>query len=142
MRVLLDSNIFISYLLNPHADSLINHVVKAGILGEFTILLPELLLEEFTARIETKPYLSQHIKPEELAQLNAALLTNGETIPPIIGVIPAMTRDPKDDYLLAYAVVGDADYLVTGDKDLLTLIEVQGVKICRPREFAEEVLAP
>jgi predicted nucleic acid-binding protein len=37
--------------------------------------------------------------------------------------------------LLAYAVVGEADYLVTGDDDLLVLGEVAGVKIVTPRQF-------
>ena len=36
-------------------------------------------------------------------------------------VIPAISRDPDDDYLLALAKVGKADILITGDKDLLVL---------------------
>jgi putative PIN family toxin of toxin-antitoxin system len=58
-----------------------------------------------------------------------------ETIPTIKEEIPAVTRDPKDDYLLAYALVGEADYLVTGDKDLLVLKQVDTVKIVTSREF-------
>jgi predicted nucleic acid-binding protein len=46
-----------------------------------------------------------------------------------------VTRDIKDDYLLAYALVGRADYLVTGGEDLLVLGDVEGVKIVRPAEF-------
>ena len=49
--------------------------------------------------------------------------------------IPAVTRDPKDDYLLAHAVLGAADYLVSGDQDLLVLERLEGVKIVTPREF-------
>jgi len=142
MRVLLDANIFISYLLNPRADGSINSIIKTGILGKFTILLPEAVLDEFSTRIESKPYLAQRIQSEELRRLKAILLANSEVIAPIMGEIPAVTRDPKDDYLLAYAVVGEADYLVTGDKDLLVLNEVQGVKICRPREFVDQILIP
>ncbi len=47
----------------------------------------------------------------------------------------AVTRDPKDDYLLAYALVGKADYLVTGDEDLLELEQVDALKIVTAREF-------
>lgn len=75
-----------------------------------------------------------------MQHLAAALLANGEVIPKISGTIPAVTRDPKDDYLLAYAVVGAADYLVTGDEDLLILKQVQTVTLCRPRDFVELVL--
>lgn len=48
----------------------------------------------------------------------------------------AVTRGPNDDHLLAYAVVGEADYLVTGDKDLLVIQRVGDVKIITPVDFA------
>lgn len=51
--------------------------------------------------------------------------------------IPRITRDLKDDYLLAYAVVGEADYLVTGDKDLLVLEKIGEVAIVSPADFAK-----
>ena len=50
---------------------------------------------------------------------------------------PQRCRYPKDDYLLACAVVGLADYIVTGDDDLLVLKEVEGVKMVSAREFWE-----
>lgn len=142
LRVLLDTNIFISYLLNPHADSPVTTIVQAGVAGEFTFLLPHALLEEFSTRVVTKPHLAARIHPKEIAQLTAILMANGGVIPKIMRAIPAVTRDPKDDYLLAYAVVGEADYLVTGDADLLVFEKVQGVRIWRPRSFAEEILTP
>ena len=61
-------------------------------------------------------------------QVAEPMLTITEEIPPV-------SRDPKDDYLLAYGLVGGADYLVTGDEDLLTLRDVEGLKIVSPREF-------
>jgi uncharacterized protein len=129
-RILLDTNILISYLLNPHADRPVTQVVEAGALGAFVLLLPEALLEEMGARIVSKPYLSARIEPREVAQFTAILRSVAETIARIEEPIPAVTRDPKDDYLLAYAVVGRADYLLTGDEDLLVLQHVQGVVIC------------
>jgi predicted nucleic acid-binding protein len=47
-----------------------------------------------------------------------------------------LTRDPKDDYLLTYALAGQADYLVTGDADLLVLGQVGTVRIVSPADFA------
>jgi uncharacterized protein len=64
------------------------------------------------------------------------LLAVGEVIQPIEQSIPAVTRDRKDDYLLAYAVVGAADYLVTGDEDLLVLKHVGRLRIVSPPAFA------
>ena len=142
LRVLLDANIFISYLLNPLADSPIPPIIRASVMGTFTLLLPDALLDEFSAKIVTKPYLADRISQEEVAQLTATLMANCEVIPKITRAIPAVTRDPKDDYLLAYAVVDEADYLATGDEDLLVLEEVQGVRIICPRSFVVEILTP
>lgn len=140
MRVLLDTNILISYLLHRSPASPVTTLVEAAILGDFTLLLPESLLEELSARVSTKRYLTDRITPEEFRHLSALLLAQGELIPRFTEATPAVTRDPKDDYLLAYAIIGEADFLVTGDEDLLVLREVRGMKILRPREFVEEVL--
>ena len=140
MRLLLDANIFISYLLQPDEVSSITLIVEACVVGKATLLLPEALLAELAEREIHKPYLNARIQPEELAYLVTLLRQVGETISTIESAIPAVTRDPKDDYLLAYAAIGRADYLITGDKDLLVLQNVLGVNICRPRDFVDRWL--
>jgi uncharacterized protein len=52
----------------------------------------------------------------------------------------AACRDPKDDKLLELAVGGNADFLITGDKDLLVLNPFRAVKIITPREFLDKDL--
>jgi putative PIN family toxin of toxin-antitoxin system len=49
--------------------------------------------------------------------------------------IPRVSRDPKDDKFLATAVVGEASYLVSEDRDLLDLGEYQGIKIVEVATF-------
>ncbi len=51
--------------------------------------------------------------------------------------IPALTRDPEDDYLIVYALIGRAEYLVTGDRDLLVLERVESVDILTPNAFGQ-----
>jgi putative PIN family toxin of toxin-antitoxin system len=46
-----------------------------------------------------------------------------------------VSRDPDDDKFLETAVTGQADYIVSGDKDLLDLGEYEGIKILKPAEF-------
>ena len=135
MRVLLDANLFISFLLNPDRDSASNEVVRRAVLGEFTLLVPEELLDEISSRARSKPYLMERITPEEIDEMVEIVSSVAEFIPRIEDTIPAVVRDPKDDYLLAYAAVAHADYLVTGDRDLLVLQEVEGVRILTPKEF-------
>lgn len=61
-----------------------------------------------------------------------------ERIDPIKGPVPAVTHDPDDDYVLAYALIGAADYLVTGDKGLLALQGlIDGLEIVTPAQFVE-----
>lgn len=47
-------------------------------------------------------------------------------------------RDPKDNKLLELAVSGNANFLVTGDKDLLVLNPFRGIEIIVPRDFLEK----
>lgn len=142
MRVLLDTNILVSYLLTPDQSGSIAAILNALVNGEFTLLLPAGLLEELERVVTRKPHLARRIRPEQLARLHDILLVLGEVIPPIEQSIPAVTRDRKDDYLLAYAVVGAADYLVTGDDDLLVLKQVGRLHIVSPPEFAAILARP
>ena len=48
-----------------------------------------------------------------------------------------MTRDPKDDAVVACAKEGEADYIVSGDQDLLALSEHEGIQVVTPRRFME-----
>lgn len=134
MRVLLDTNILISYLLVPNLT--IGQIVEEAITGSYNLLLPEDLLDELQKSVRTKRYLVDRITAEELGELVDILSQVCETIPRITLEIPAVTRDPKYDYLLAYALVGQAEYLVTGVKDLLVLGRIESTWIVTAREFA------
>jgi len=135
MRVLFDSNIFISYLLRRRIESPVVQVMHAAILGEFALLLPEELLNEVLQTIRDDQYLHERIREQDVLRLMDALSGVAEMIPRIIDVIPPVTRDPDDDYVVAYATVGEADFLITGDKDLLALGEVGQVRIVNPQGF-------
>lgn len=49
---------------------------------------------------------------------------------------PAFHRDPKDELFIAAALASDADYLITGDKDLLDEQPLVSTQILRPADFA------
>ena len=53
-------------------------------------------------------------------------------------VNPKLSRDPKDNFLLAAALAAKADYLITGDKDLLVLRKIGSTKILKPAQFIKE----
>jgi len=136
MRALFDTNIYIAHLLSPSNPSPINDILGSAFMGTFSLLLPEELITELREGIPRKGYLSERISPQQVEEFVTLLEAICELVPTITLEIPAVTRDPKDDYLIAYALVGRADYLVTGDADLLVIGQVEGVRICTAREFA------
>ncbi|MDQ3250257.1 MAG: putative toxin-antitoxin system toxin component, PIN family [Chloroflexota bacterium] len=135
MRVLLDTNIFISYLLSINSNRVVAKIVKAAVTGDYQLLIIEELLIEIIHTVQNKPDLQARIPLDALEELITILRTLAETIPMLEAKIPSLTRDPKDDYLLAYALVGAADYLVTDDKDLLVLKRVADVIIISIHDF-------
>jgi len=137
MQVLIDANVFISYLLHPGRTTAVVNVVEAGILGDYTVLLPAKLRDDIAVVIRNKDYLARRISPQQLDRLWEGLELRAKDIPEITEEIPPVTRDPKDDYLIAYALVGEADYLVSGDPDLQALEQVESVRIMSPVEFWE-----
>ena len=137
MRVLLDTNVFISHLLSPGRGGSIQAIMEALLAERFTLLLPDEVLDELTETVMNKPHLANKINSQQLGVLRTILSELAESVAPIEGAIPAIGRDRKDDYLIAYAVFGEADYLVTGDKDLLVLEQIAGVAIVTPADFAD-----
>ena len=83
----------------------------------------------------TKRYLTERISTEEVDRLIRLLSAVAETVSPVTTPIAPAIRDLDDSYLLAYALVGQADYLVSGDADLLVLGEVGKLKIVAPADF-------
>ncbi len=55
--------------------------------------------------------------------------------------IGQVCRDPDDDHVLATAVAVKAKWIVTGDLDLLDLVEYKSIQIVNARTFVDEMLA-
>lgn len=137
MKAVLDTNVFISFLLGRGLQSPPSKVVLAGIHADFTIVCSHQLLAELKRKVADKPYLSAKIPPSELDLLVGALVAQAEFVTADLAMPSQLSRDRNDDFLLIAAVIAGADYLVTGDKDLLVLGEFEGVRIVSPADFAE-----
>lgn len=137
MRVLLDVNVLISALASTSRHSPPKQIISAFYLQRFSLLLPTELLNELVRALTKRKYhrIQKLITVRQAEMMVHLLLKFAEPVAPIREKIPELSRDPKDDYLPAYAKVGRVDYLVTGDKDLLVLKRVGSVKIVSPREF-------
>jgi len=65
--------------------------------------------------------------------LQVAVLTPGEL------AVEAVADDPADDLVLACALEGNADFIISGDKHLLNLRNYQGIQMVTPAEFLESL---
>jgi len=138
MRVLADTNVLVSMLLGGGEGGAIRSIFSAFLNGRFTLLLPEHILEELMTAVKGKTRLSKLVPTERLTRFVTLLRQVAEPVAELHEPIPAVTRDPDDDYVLAYALIGSADFLVTGDKDLLNLQgKVKGLAIVTPAQLAE-----
>lgn len=92
-------------------------------------------ITELRNKTSTKPYLVSRIKPTQVERFERALDRVTEVIPEIGAPYPQVGVDRKDDYLYAHAVVGRADFLVSGDKGVLNARRIGDVEIVSPAEF-------
>jgi uncharacterized protein len=134
MRVVLDTNILVSAMIisagNPAT------IVKAWIDGKFTLLTCAEHVDELRATLQ-KPRVAELIKPHKAGRLVNQIKKLAEDV----GDLPDVERsaDPADDFLLAMAEAGRADYLVTGDKcGLLALDRHKATRIVSASDFATQ----
>ena len=135
MKAVVDTNVFISFLLGGSLESPPTRAVLLGIDGAYTIAYSHRLIAELERRIATKPYLAERIPESILAVFVETLMDHGDSIDAEPDLIPKVSRDRNDDFLLIDSVIADADYLVTGDQDLLVLDVFESVRIVSPAAF-------
>lgn len=132
MRVVLDTNILVSALISSAGHSA--GIYDAWEDGKFTLLTCAEHLDELRATLQ-KPRIAELIKPHKAGRLVNQIKKLAEEI----GPLPLVKRspDPNDDFLLALSEAGQADYLVTGDKNgLLSLARHKSTQILSARKFA------
>jgi putative PIN family toxin of toxin-antitoxin system len=127
VRVVLDTNVLIAAVVS---DGLCRDLVRVRVLPH-TILTSEPLLRELRSTSCNK----FAVDPNELPLLRQ-LHEEAEIVAPV-RLDQRVCRDKGDDVVLATAIAGKADVIVTGDEDLLVLKKFRRIKILSPREFLE-----
>jgi putative PIN family toxin of toxin-antitoxin system len=89
--------------------------------------------------VAARPKFDRFVSRELRGEFVSALREKAELIVPTHTVI--VCRDPKDDAFLSLAVSAEADAIITGDPDLLTLHPFEDIPILTPRQFLERVAA-
>ena len=133
-RVIIDTNLLVSRALTP--DSITASAVRM-IIDHCHLLVSQATMDELVLvlmRIQSKGY----VKQEETLSLILAYKELVEWVPIIERV--QICRDPKDDKFLELAVNGKAEYLITGDKDLLVLHPFKETKILTTKDLIDILL--
>ena len=111
-RIVVDTNLWIRALLGGPTTL---PVLEAWRAGKFFVLISQPLLDELEA-VSQRPRLSKHIDSAQLRILVEQLRWRGQWVEPT--AVPPRCRDPKDHPVLATAISGHADAIVSGDGDL------------------------
>jgi putative PIN family toxin of toxin-antitoxin system len=136
MRVVLDSNILFSALISPHGAP--DAIYRAWRSARFEVVTSQVQLDEIR-RASRYPKLQAVLQPSKVGaminSLQRALVLEHLSI-------EVEADDPDDSFLLAMALAGNADYLVTGDRraGLLQLGHIGRTRIVTPAMFCSEVL--
>lgn len=120
VRVIIDTNLLISASIVSHSypDKLIKRWLKKA----FILLISYNQLEELKEVSNRKKFENRPLFGKKVKELIENVEFVAEKITPMPEEeLPIHGRDPKDDFLLACALAGGADYLITGDQDLLVL---------------------
>lgn len=126
MRLLLDTNVLIAAFISRGVcselveDCLVNH----------TVCVSESIMEEFSHALADKfGFTAESVqRAVRFLEGNCEIITHGPLETPVC-------RDPDDDHVLAAAVAGSVECIVSGDQDLLVLERFEGVPIIKPADF-------
>lgn len=137
MKVVLDTNVFVSALLKPKGQT--SRIVVAWLDGRFDLLVHPILMAEL-ADVSRREWFRQRVRRIDAARLLAKMKRIGI----LVGKLPNIRRseDAFDDFLLGIAEAGAADFLVTGDKPGLLALKSHGrTKIVAARAFIDQIQA-
>jgi hypothetical protein len=132
MRLILDTNILLSALLSPLGAPA--KLLDAWERKTFTLVTSETLIAEFRD-VASRPFFRARLRASAIELLAAGL----QDFSFYCGNLPTVpvAPDPKDSYLLAMAQASQAEFLVTGDKELLSLKKYKSTRIITPAAMIE-----
>ena len=130
MQVLLDTNVLVSAILFGGVP---RQLLEAALIGELDLVTSQPLLSE----LETVLTRKFEFPSSTTASIRAELESLSRIVEP--GQIQRVTRTEADDVVLATAVAGEAEVLVTGDKELLGMKSYEDIPIQSARQLIDRL---
>ena len=133
VKVIIDTNVWISFLIGKRLSNIKQRIVD----GRILIITCEQLITEIRL-VTSREKLKKYFQEEDVNELLQLLNIIGKKVE--IKPTHFINRDPKDNFLLDLIDSSKADYLITGDKDLLEHNPFLSAKILTTSEFEAEIL--
>ncbi len=133
MRVILDTSVVVSGMISPHGPPA--QIIARWLDDDFVLIYTPAMLVELED-VLNRAWLHKRLVhvPERIPDFLLAVKVLGKLVRGYVNVA-GQVRDPFDEMFLACAVLGKADYIISGDKDLLSLGAYRGTRIVTPAEF-------
>ena len=133
IRAVLDVNTLVSAVINVPL-SVSRAIYQHFIQKHFELITSPSLIEELEDVLNRDHVMKLHKRsPAELQKFISQLAKLSLVVPETTEI--EIVRDPDDDKIIAAAIEGKADYIVSRDRDLLDLKEYEGIKIVSPETF-------
>ena len=133
--VVLDANIFVSFLLAPSGS--IGNLLQLWQNRILQVYITREIYEE-VARVTKYSKITSRIPPETRLML-LRLLLHATFKTPQVPALNVIEVDPSDNKYLECALAASARWIITGDKHLLQLKKYQGIHIITPRQFLQQL---
>lgn len=131
-RAVIDTNILIRALIKPLGT--VGPVLRYLRDGAYVLIYSELILTELVDVLNRPRIRDKYgLTTEDIEIVVSLILLRGETVVPTSRI--TICRDPKDNMLLEAAADGNANMIVSGDDDLLSLENFEEIPIITPFEF-------
>lgn len=139
MRVVIDSSVVVAALATPNPESASRVVLAAVAAGLVDLVITDELEAEYRRAVEYQQVRRYAAKVDRQGFVDAIVAT-AERVEAgsAAGAVPA---DPGDDKVVAAALAGRADFLVSLDRHLLDLAGPPGILVVRPGDFLSELRA-
>lgn len=133
MRVVVDTNVFISGVFFGGKPRV---VLESIVRGDITAFASKAIIEEYSETVQDLIGRRQGSLSQEAVSSFVASLNIIETRTKVIA-----SRDPDDDKFIECALDASALYIISGDKDLLSLEKYRGVKMITAADFVAQYIA-
>jgi putative PIN family toxin of toxin-antitoxin system len=130
-RIILDTNLWISFLITKDFSKLDEIIFSK----KSILIFSQELLEEFLEVVK-RPKFRRYFTQSDIEELLETIDEYGEFI--IVKSKIEICRDAKDNFLLSLAVDGKADFLLTGDQDLLMIEKIGKINIITISSFFKD----